>query len=195
MRAIPTIFAATTIALLGTSIASAHVIVTPNQVGVAAEQTFSISVPSEENASTVSLRLAIPSGLTDVFPTVQAGWNTITKTASNGDVTEIDWTGGSIPSQDRDDFTFRAQAPANPTTLDWKAYQTYSNGTVISWDQTPVPGHADDDSMTPYSTTAVINDLASSTPVTSASTELAIALGAAGTIIGLAALAVAARRR
>jgi periplasmic copper chaperone A len=110
----------------------------------------------------------LPDGLKDIMPTVTPGW-TITTSGS-----EIDWTGGSIPSGQRADFTFRAQVPASPTTLKWKAYQTYSDGSVVSWDQDPVPGHEEDDSMTPYSQTTVINDLTPSpTPETQSSNSSA----------------------
>jgi len=170
---------------LGASLASAHVIVTPNQVGVAKEQAFSISVPSERDSATTALRLVIPSGLDDVMPTIQAGWTITTKADAQGAITEIDWTGGTITSGQRDDFTFQAQAPATATTLAWKAYQTYADGTVVSWDQTPIAGREDDDRLTPYSTTTVINDLTTSTP--SNADKIARSLAATGIVLALIA--------
>ena len=45
----------TALLLTRPAIASAHVIVTPNQAGVAAELTFNISVPNEQQTAVTSL--------------------------------------------------------------------------------------------------------------------------------------------
>lgn len=165
MKYLHSALAVASLVLTSTAIASAHVIVTPGQVGVAATQTFSVSVPSEKDGLTAtSVRLVIPGGLQQVNPTVQAGWKIYLKTDSSSNVTEITWSGTAIPAGQRADLTFRAQAPATAQELDWKAYQTYSDGSVVSWDQTPVPGHETDDSMTPYSKTVVVNDLTTPSP-------------------------------
>lgn len=137
--------------------ASAHVVVKPSQVGVAEFQTFTVSVPSEKDMPTTSLRLLIPSGVDNVTPTVKPGWK-ITTQKNKGQVSEIDWNGGSIPAGFRDDFTFSAQAPANATEIHWKAYQTYSDSSVVSWDASPAAAE-DAADKGPYSTTKVINDL------------------------------------
>jgi uncharacterized protein YcnI len=140
--------------------AFAHVVVTPNQVGVAKFQTFNIGVPSEEDKSkapTVEVRLVMADGLKEVTPTLKPGW-TVTTKKNGDDVTEIDWKGGSVPTGFRDDFTFSAQVPASAATLQWKAYQTYQDGVVVSWDQDPST-IASGQEGTPYSTTNVVNDL------------------------------------
>lgn len=144
-------------ALLGGQ-AFAHVVVKPDTVGVSAFQTFTTGVPNEKDNPTTQIRLVIPDGLKEVSPTVKPGWK-IDEKKDGDNVTEITWSGGQIPVGQRDDFTFSAQAPDKETTLAWKAYQTYSDGTVVSWDQTPDPNKKDDDSLTPYSQTKVVNDL------------------------------------
>ena len=89
----------------------------------------------------------LPTGLSEVQPDITPGWQVSTKMgASSDDVTEIDWTGGSIPSGEREEFMFNAQVPSVPTTLEWKAYQTYANGKIVSWDETPTATMTDDDS-------------------------------------------------
>lgn len=137
--------------------ASAHVVVKPSQVGVAEFQTFTVSVPSEKDVPTTSLRLLIPDGVGNVTPTVKPEWKITTK-KDKGQVTEIDWNGGSIPADFRDDFTFSAQAPANAAELHWKAYQTYADGSVVSWDAAPT-ANEDTTDKGPYSITKVVNDL------------------------------------
>jgi uncharacterized protein YcnI len=152
--------------------AFAHVVVRPAQVGIAAYQTFTMGVPNEKDTPVTSLRLLIPDGLKSVSPNVKPGWKIEVKKTGEGEdakVTEIDWTGGSIPEGQRDDFNFSAQAPADETTLQWKAYQTYQKGDVVSWDQAPVANMTDEQreemektGKGPYSQTNVINDLTGS---------------------------------
>ena len=146
---------------------SAHTTVKPASVGVAKFQTFTVSVPSEKPIATVGIRLVLPEGLNYVSPNVKPGWKVEVKKAMVGSeekVVEINWTGGSIPKEMRDEFNFSAQVPSKPVTLAWKAYQTYADGTVVAWDQDPAAkqDHGDDFStMGPYSKTEVIDDLSS----------------------------------
>jgi uncharacterized protein YcnI len=157
------------------AIASAHVIVTPSQVGIGQELTFNISVPNEQQTPVVSLVLDIPSGVSDVVPTVKDGW-TITPTMNNStsdpEISVLTWTNGSIPVGQREDFSFSAQVPGTATNLDWKAYQTYGDGTIVHWDQTP-NGKSDDSvgNAGPYSVTKVVNDLAASSTSNSSSSS------------------------
>ncbi len=184
--------------------AFAHVVVSPASVGVAAFQTFTVGVPNEKDMSIVSLRLIIPDGLKEVSPNVQNGWAIDIKKSGSGDsekVTEIDWTGGNIPAGQRDDFMFNAQVPATETTLNWKAYQTYENGDVVSWDQSSSANLSDADrekmeksGKGPYSQTKIINDLKTNESSTDDNSEknsvnqlsiIALALSAAAIAIAL----------
>lgn len=172
--------------LVPSAFVSAHAVVKPNQAGIAAFQVFTLGVPSEKPIATTSVRLVLPDGLNFVTPNVKPGWKVEVKTQSTGKQVkdddgnmideqkpvEIDWTGGSIPAGQRDEFLFQAQVPSQATTLDWKVYQTYADGSVLSWDQdpkTPQPkdasGNSDFSKVGPYSETMVVNDL---TPTPSA---------------------------
>jgi uncharacterized protein YcnI len=141
--------------------AFAHVVVTPHTAGIAEELTFSVSVPNERNVSVSNIKLLIPSGVTDVIPTVHSGWmiDTQKTTGSSSEVSAIIWSAGSIPVGQREDFSFSAQVPGAATTLDWKAYQTYSDGTIVHWDQTPSVSDDSIGNAGPYSVTTVSNDL------------------------------------
>lgn len=167
------VLATTVVCLLGAaSSVLAHAVVSPSQVGIGSFGTYSLAIPTEKDIPTVGVRLVMPPGLQEVVPDVKAGWNITTKTDANDNVTEIDWTGGTIPVGMRDEFSFSAQAPAQATTLIWKAYQTYKDGSVVAWVQDPSTLKSDDDGS-PYSTTKVINDLVASptpTPVVAAAT-------------------------
>jgi uncharacterized protein YcnI len=163
-------------------VALAHVTVSPKEVGVGKFQTFNLSVPVEREVATTAVRLVIPEGLEHVSPTVKPGWKIDVKHGAppegqpagehseHGPVIELSWTGGSIPQGQRDDFTFSAKVPAKATTLSWKAYQTYADGTVVAWelgpnDQQPQKdGKPDFSSKGPASETKIIDDLATPPP-------------------------------
>jgi uncharacterized protein YcnI len=186
------------------SAASAHVVVHPDTVGIAAYQTFSVSVPSETDLATTGLRLVLPDGLASVSPTVKPGWRIEVKTKQVGDAAvpaEIDWTGGSIPGHFRDDFTFSAKTPATEGTLAWKAYQTYSDGSVVAWDADPATLSKNDSSgAEPYSQTQVVNDLddsATSAPsaTTTKTDKMPVAVATLAFVFSLAALVMASRKK
>lgn len=106
----------------------------PAQVGVAAYQTFTAGVPNEKDIPTTGLRVVIPEGMTSVMPIVKPGWTISTKTVKVGDkenVSEIIWSGGSIPAGQRDEFGFSAKSPASEATVQWKTYQTYSSRELL----------------------------------------------------------------
>lgn len=151
MRIVASLF----IFLFAFTFASAHVSVKPTEVGVASYQTFTVDVPVEKNIPTVSVKILLPEGLESVTPYVKNGW----KISATG--TEIVWSGGAIPAGQRDDFQFSAKTPAKEGHLIWKAYQTYSDGTIVAWDNAPQGGHDDmgDEALNPYSETHVVDDL------------------------------------
>ena len=154
---------------------SAHVTVKPSEIGIGTRSNFVVSVPTEETTPTVQLRLLIPEGVQSVRPNVKPGWRiqlVKSSTEEGATVTEIIWSGGSIPAEQRDEFVFSAQAPAEETQLAWKAYQTYGDGDVVAWDSDPKvvedyaknnpteEGEDDDhDAPKPYSQTKVFDDL------------------------------------
>jgi len=161
----------------------AHVVVKPSEVGIGSFQTFSIGVPVEKNTPTIGIKLLIPDGLEYVSPNVKPGWKITVKKNGIDDhskVTEIDWTSGVIPAGQRDDFVFSAKVPSTATSLVWKAYQTYQDGSIVSWDLTSSEqpkksdGSPDFSTSGPFSQTNVVDDLTEkSTP---ASTSLFISI-------------------
>src|SRR6185369_5518421 len=71
---------------------------------------------------------------------------------------------------------FSAQVPVSEMTLNWMAYQTYKDGSIVSWDQAPVVNMTDDQREAmektgkgPYSQTKIINDLAATSVPSSTS--------------------------
>lgn len=164
--------------------ALAHVKVTPAQVGIGQELIFNVSVPNEQQVPVASVKLDIPSGVTNVVPTEKPGW-TITTTKSGDNVSLITWI-GSMPVGQRDDFTFSAQAPARASELDWKAYQTYGDGSVIHWDLKPTGSDDSTGTAGPYSVTQVANDLVPKSSLNTPNTKANLGIG-----LGMVALIIA----
>ena len=140
--------------------ASAHVVVKPAQVNPGSFERFAVGVPVEKEIPTVGIRLIIPEGLNYISPYVKTGWKIDVKkdNSEKPKITEISWTGGNIPVGQKDEFIFSAQVPATDTEIKWKAYQTYSDGSVVNWDMEPVAESkksSDDEKSTPYSITKV----------------------------------------
>jgi uncharacterized protein YcnI len=185
--------------------ALAHVVVKPSEVGVAAWQTFTVGVPNEKDNPTVGVRLLIPEGLQWVTPNVKPGWKVeVKKEEKNGQqlVKEIIWTGGAIPVGQRDDFFFSAKAPEKVGEIVWKAYQTYQDGSVVSWDKES-KGHHDVFDFAkegPYSKTTVVDDLGGAservekkTSDASANTQVLVSYGAF--VMAFVALIISLKRR
>jgi uncharacterized protein YcnI len=178
----------------------AHVVVSPAEVGLALRQDFSVGVPNEKDIPTTELRLVLPENLESVTPYVKPGWTIETKKTGEGEdakVTEITWKGGSVGVGLRDAFSFRAMTPSDPTTLVWKAYQTYSDGTVVSWDQEVSEGEeAESETSGPYSKTEVINDLTDEPKITKSIYEQwAPILAPLALLIALLSLVLTLRKR
>lgn len=137
--------------------AFAHVVVTPNEVVTAKYQTFSVSVPNEKEIPTTQLRLVIPDNIKSITATVKPGWTIATEKDQAGTTKSITWSGGEIPAEQRDDFTFSTKSPDVAGEVHWKAYQTYSDGSVVAWDaEATNHSHDDKDAAGPYSTTKVV---------------------------------------
>lgn len=144
--------AAFSVLLLPTA-AFAHVVVTPKDASLAQRLIFSVSVPNEKSVPVTNLKLLIPEGVTSVIPTSKDGWSITTTKNTDGEVASINWA-GTVPTGERQDFTFSAQAPARASDIIWKAYQTYADGSTVHWDQTPTSDHKSEDAG-PYSVTKI----------------------------------------
>jgi uncharacterized protein YcnI len=142
--------------LSAASPAWAHVEIEPESLPKGSTGTFSFRVPNEEpNASTVQLDVFFPDRfpIADVLVLQKPGWTFTVKTkhldkpiktddGSFSDVvTQVTWTGGQIVPGAFDLFTvFGGPLPTNTNKLVFKALQTYSDGTVVRWIQTPTKG-------------------------------------------------------
>lgn len=189
--------------------ASAHVTVKPAEVIMSGYQIFTVNVPNEKEISTTSIKLIVPEGLAYVQPTQKIGWNIDIETEGTGDsavVKSITWSGGEVKNGFRDEFAFSAQVPAEATEIQWKAYQTYADGTVVSWDKASSgDGHdSADENSGPFSVTKVVSETAAEASlkeIEQASVDAqnnartALYVGAAGVVVGLVGVFLGSRRK
>jgi uncharacterized protein YcnI len=177
----------------------AHVVVKPSQVAPGAFQTFTIGVPVEKDNATTGVRLVIPAGLKHVTPNVKPGWRINLIKSGEGEeatVNEIEWAGGSIPPGHRDEFLFSAQAPAEAGELQWRAYQTYQDGSVVGWDQDPAAqeGSNDFSRVGPYSRTQ-ISETGAGTALSSHRDKKSFDVSVVALLVAIAALAMSLRKK
>lgn len=177
---------ATSLAL--SAAASAHVVVQPDSVEPGAWQTFSMSVPNEKDTPTTRVILQIPNTLDSVTPTVQSGF-TIQVAKDKDAVKSITWT-GQIPVGQRAEFGFSAQAPSKEGELRWIAYQYYSDGSVVKWQQDP----GSDKSDAPYSLTKVASTTRGTANNSSNVSNLALGLSVAAIVLSLGTLFIRRRK-
>jgi uncharacterized protein YcnI len=181
-----------------TPLASAHVIVHPSQAPAGQSQIFTVTMPNERDGVQVTkLKLMLPPGLKYVTPTVLPGWQITTKDAKNSrgelQVAAIIWSGGHLKPGLGAQLSFAAETPEKATNLHWKAYQTYSDGTVVSWDQKPTKSDMQSDpTVDPYSVTHIVSSTTddASTP-SSDTTNRTIAIVAL--VLSVLALIIALR--
>jgi periplasmic copper chaperone A len=138
--------------------ASAHVTVTaPGATRGGSDQEITFRVPVERNADTVGLTVALPTATpiasVDVKPI--PGWTHTQKTTKlaepvktdDGDITEvvsqISWraeAGQGLKPGEYGEFTVIAGQLPDTSSLVFGAVQTYSDGSVVRWNQTAAPG-------------------------------------------------------
>ena len=137
--------AAMTLALLsGAGPASAHVHVDAAGAGPGSTSVLTFRVPgeSEKGALTTKFSVDLPnvaSARTEVMP----GWTaTLDRDTAAGTVRTVTWTAAPSVGISSDQFAlFNVSVTLpNQPSVDLPATQTYSDGTVVRWDQPPLPG-------------------------------------------------------
>jgi uncharacterized protein YcnI len=147
-------------ALLTAGPAAAHVTVSaPGAVAGGTDAVITLQVPDESaSASTVGLKVQLPTDhpIAGVLVQPMPGWTSkIVRTqlanpihTDDGDisevVSEIDWTadatGGIKPGYFGQFSIIGGKLPDGVDTLSFKAIQTYSDNTVVSWIDQAAPG-------------------------------------------------------
>ena len=145
--------AAISIGLACAAPAWAHVRADADNPTPGAYSVVTLKVPneSEKGALTTQLSVALPnvaSASTETMP----GWTAkLDRNAAAGTVSSVTWTAAPGTGIGPDQFAlFRVSVklPESPT-ISLPATQTYSDGTVVKWDQPTPPGGAEPEYPTP----------------------------------------------
>jgi uncharacterized protein YcnI len=169
-------------ALAFASSAWAHAELSP-PVGVAKRlQLFTLAVPTEkEDAQTTGIELTVPNGFAIDSFVPSPGWKRSVQQSGSGEgavIQKVTWSGGSTPSEEDSVFAFLA-SPSSAKTYTFTVRQTYSDGSVVDWSG---PESSDD----PAPTIQVKSSLGGGG--TSTLAIVALAVGAAGLVIGVIGL-------
>lgn len=104
-----------------------------------------LHVPNEAaNAGTVKVELVFPASpeLTVAQPEAVSGWTATVQKSASGAVQQVTWVGGPLTGNAEMQLPLRiGDIPQGRSTVDFKALQTYNDGTVVRWiEVTPAGG-------------------------------------------------------
>lgn len=139
--------------IIGVTPAFAHVHASsPGAVrGSAAIVTFEVPNESQTGSATTELTVTLPdvaSARTEAKP----GWTArLDRDAAAGSVRSVTWTAAAGPGIGAEEFgLFRISVKLPDTdTVRFPAAQRYADGTVVRWDQTPLPDGGEPDRPVP----------------------------------------------
>jgi uncharacterized protein YcnI len=171
--------------LLDAGVAAAHVTVSPQSLPQGTDDAIlTFRVPNESaTAAVTGLKIQFPltHPIVLVNPEAGSGWqvnvikSTLPKPITTDDGTftsttsEIDWSGSTIPVGQFGEFNVLAQGvPSGTSQLVFKAIQTYSDGTVVSWIEVPSKAVPDPEHPAPIITLTKGGGAASTTATTAA---------------------------
>jgi uncharacterized protein YcnI len=142
----------------GTALAWAHVHASSDNAVRGGMAIVTFQVPNESNtgAATTALTVTLPnvvSARTEAMP----GWTAkLDRDAASGTVRSATWTAapnGGIQADQFALFRISVQLP-DADTASFPATQTYSDGSIVKWDQPPLPGGGEPERPAPMLTLA-----------------------------------------
>jgi len=132
--------------LAGAAPAWAHVHVDADNPAPGSYSVLTFNVPneSEKGALTTQLSVALPN-VTSASTEVMPGWTAALDRDAAAGTRSVTWTAAPGTGIGRDQFAlFRISVKLpNSQTVSLPATQTYSDGTVVKWDQATPPGGAE----------------------------------------------------
>lgn len=129
---------------VGIPVASAHVHASSDNPARGAMAIVTFEVPNESNtgAATTALTVSLP-GVAAASTEAMPGWTAkLDRDAASGTFRSVTWTAapnGGIGVDQFGLFRMSVQLP-DADTVSFPATQTYADGTVVKWDQPPLPG-------------------------------------------------------
>ncbi len=197
--------------VLAAAPAWAHVEVEADHAQPGAEATLTFEVPNESDkgAATTELTVALPN-LTSVSTEQMPGWTArLDRDTAAGTVKSITWTAAPSAGIPPDQFALFRVALLLPKTdsVSFATTQTYSDGTVVKWDEPTPPGAAEPEHPSPtlalagaaaddeHGATMAAAPAPSSRGAGSAPDDTARWLAGAGIAVGVVAVALTVWRR
>jgi uncharacterized protein YcnI len=117
-------------------VASAHVTVQPKETSQGKYEMFTVKVPSEkEEVTTTKIEVIIPGEVNISRFEPKPGWTYETQNDVSGKITSVTWTteNDGLSSTEFGQFNMNGKVGDEVTEIVWKAYQTYSDGSVVEW--------------------------------------------------------------
>jgi uncharacterized protein YcnI len=174
-RALAVMATVSAMLLLATGVASAHVTINPSSAAPNGYAELTFRAPNETakaNFTKLVVHLPAANPLASVSTHPLPGWTITTSKAKlpkpivtdDGTTTEyiatVTWTstGAGIPPGQYENFSISAGPMPASGTLTFAADQSYSDGTVVNWDQVAKPGEAEAEHPAPVLTIAAVTD-------------------------------------
>jgi uncharacterized protein YcnI len=117
-------------------VASAHVTVGPKETSQGKYEMFTVKVPSEkEEVTTTKIEVQIPEDVNITRFEPKPGWTYETQKDESGKITSVTWTAENdgLSATEFGQFNMNGKVGDEVTEIVWKAYQTYSDGSVVEW--------------------------------------------------------------
>ncbi|ORB13746.1 nuclear export factor GLE1 [Mycobacterium noviomagense] len=125
--------------------------------GSMAVVTFEVPNESPTGAATTAVTIALPAG-TSARTETMPGWTAkADRDAASGTVRSVTWTAaanGGIPADQFGLFRISLKLPDSDAAT-FPATQTYADGSVVRWDEPPLPGAGEPEHPAPRLTLAV----------------------------------------
>jgi uncharacterized protein YcnI len=151
-----------------TSLAHAHIVLEQKSAPAASYYKATFQVGHGCGGSpTTGIAVSIPEGIVNVKPMAKPGWQVQTrietlaqpyvlhgKTFTEG-VTQVTWTGGSLPDAYYDEFVMLTRLPDEPGTFYFKIRQICEHGET-RWEEIPAEGKTAHDYKTPAAVLEVL---------------------------------------
>ena len=98
---------------------------------------FTVRVPSEKkDVETLKVQVKVPDGAEVSRYEPLPGWKVSLEKDASGKIVSLTWTadqGQGLTAEQFNEFKMSAKVAADAKELNWKAYQTYSDNSVVEW--------------------------------------------------------------
>ncbi|MCY9696161.1 YcnI family copper-binding membrane protein [Paenibacillus alginolyticus] len=141
MKKMSTVFFALIMAMMVFSgIASAHVSVLPKETTQGTYEMFTMRVPSEKETPTIKVDVKFsPDQVSVSRVEPKPGWKYEIVKDTAGKIAGVTWTatGEGLSATEFGEFNMQGKVADKVTSITWKAYQTYKDGSVAEWTGAP----------------------------------------------------------